>query len=86
MSIITVGKESYDATMFRRRVNAAVDQDMDSKVEYACRQHIANLMRRTGFRFRPVFRDNKKQPSHNRCDYTWKVSVVNRHLKVEIVI
>jgi hypothetical protein len=84
--IIRTTSVPWDTVVFHRHVRSAVDQDPESKLEYAYKNHIASKMRTEGFRFRPVFRDNKKEPSHNRCDYKWSVDVKDKQLKIEILL
>lgn len=84
--IVRTTSVPWDTVVFHEHVQAAVDQDPESKLEYAYKNHTASKMRAEGFRFRPVFRDNKKEPSHNRCDYNWYVNVKDKRLKIEILL
>jgi len=53
---------------------------------YAYKKTIATTMRRNGFWFRPVFRENRNEPTRNKCDYELSVDITNNQLKIEITL
>ena len=53
---------------------------------YVYKKTIATKMRREGFKFRPVFRLNRNEPTKNKCDYDMSLDITGKHLKLEITI
>lgn len=78
--------KSWQYMQFKRSVDRATDQTLESRVIYGYKNHIASWMREETFKFIPVFRDNLKTPSHRRCDYKLSVNIDNRNMSITIEI
>ena len=77
--------DSFCRLLYASMRNNTMEEYID-KLQYVFKKTIAEKMRKQGFKFRPVLRQNKYGPSLNKCDYELEVVVVDKKIRVEVVI
>lgn len=56
------------------------------KLQYVYKKAIAEKMRKQGFKFRPVLRQNKYGRSLNKCDYELEVVIIDKKACITVEI
>ena len=67
-------------------MRADTPEERQRSMIYAYKKTIATKMRHEGFRFRPVFRENRNEPTRKKVDYELEVVITKQDLKIEITL
>lgn len=60
------------------------EEELNRSMIYAYNKTLASKMRQEGFKFRPVFRENRNERTLNKCDYGMSIDITGKHLLIQI--
>jgi len=102
MTMIRIAEQFGSTELWRKRqmnpgldnlcrqlfANMKVDtpEELYRSMVYVYKKTLVAKMRHEGFKFRPVFRENRNEPTINKCDYELALDIIGKHLKVEITL
>lgn len=67
-------------------MKADTPEELYRSMVYVYKKTLATKMRREGFKFKPVFRENRNEPTRNKSDYELEVVITKQDLKIEITL
>ena len=67
-------------------MKADTPEELYKSMIYVYKKTLATKMRREGFKFRPVFREERNEPTRNKSDYELSLDIIGKALKVEITL
>lgn len=67
-------------------MKADTPEELYRSMVYVYKKTLATKMRREGFKFKPIFRESRNEPTRNKSDYELALDIIGNQLKVEITL
>lgn len=77
------GLDKFCRTLFAL-MKTDTPEELHRSLVYVYKKTLAAKMRREGFWFKPIFKEN--EPIQKKADYELSVDIIEKHLKVEITL